>query len=413
MSKMAHIAEQQARALDDVLAAELWASRLVGAWPNSGDRRAAGVDERALPEFVKALEKHATAGALTTLRAMTGVGVTAHRRLAAAAGDRLAAGGLPEPAWASQVGQARATVALLLCEEIFNDAATLEIEFEGPGFPTHTLGVVINHNLCGALTAAGLLAQEESGWGDSTPTQRFVARELGLGEAGVRLRRALEIHDQLPELPADESVGRLRAFIKARLGALPDGPALSEPPPPTARERRALQADFLSSPEGTRWRGEKAAEEAVEIAIAYGCLESPGDPLRWSPTAILLFMCSWVPNMVLGEPASLRRVADVLPDWIAYACRRRGGVPDAAIGIVLSEVERCRGDMLELLDDASRCTPAQDLAIDAGSAGIDVSDPEACGEFLARWNAERQAEQWLSASAGTAGPGARPRRRCA
>ena len=132
----------------------------------------------------------------------------------------------------------------------------------------------------------------------------------------------------------------------SRLRALPDE---SEEFEPVERER--LLADFLDSPEGQRWRGNEDAEDAVATAIDFGCDYNHGGPLRWSPVVVEIFMTSWLTRKVVREPEFFRRVPDVLPDWVAYAGRRRK-VPAAPLREAVGAVKRYRNEMLAAASDS-------------------------------------------------------------
>lgn len=100
---MAEIASRDAHEPADALEAEQWASTLIGTMhvrPMPGQ----DVEAMFLPGFVEALEQLGTASALATLRALGAVFAADYARLARAAGDRLAAAGLPEPSWAGSLG---------------------------------------------------------------------------------------------------------------------------------------------------------------------------------------------------------------------------------------------------------------------------------------------------------------------
>ena len=116
----------------DALEAEHWASCLLGAL-NVGRIVDAEIRERFRADLVRAVEALGSAEALATLRALSGVGVSAERERARAAADRLAASGVHEPVWASGVGAARPVAAALQYEEAFDDGVSVIVEFDGSG----------------------------------------------------------------------------------------------------------------------------------------------------------------------------------------------------------------------------------------------------------------------------------------
>src|SRR5262249_39239852 len=131
---------------------------------------------------------------------------------------------------------------------------------------------------------------------ESPDADRVVFRELSLAEARARIEEALDVLDHTLEPPVDDDVHSLRGMIERRLRGPPGG----SHPPATLVEmpRDALLADFLSSPEGGRWRGDEAAEYVAQLAIDYGADYNHGGPLRWSPIVVELFMLDWLARKV-------------------------------------------------------------------------------------------------------------------
>ena len=389
MATMAEITVTEAHEPRDVLEAEQWASCIVGTWHVTplleGD-----VEELFFPAYVSALEELGSAGALATLRAMSGVGAAIHARRARAAADRLAAGGLAEPPWAEDIGQSRPVGALLMYEEAFEDGVSVIVEFATPGAQPHTLGIYIDHNMGGLVKdvfLAGPLSEVRCKLGRRAPNGVGLAlRELDLAEARARVEDALETLDHTYDPPVDGDVRTLRALIEARIRLLPERLALPDEPEEFAQvERERLLADFLDSSEGQRWLGDENAEDAVATAIDFGCDYNHGGPLRWSPVVVEIFMTSWLTRKVVREPEFFRRVPAVLPDWVAYAGRRRN-VPAAPLRDAVGAVKRYRKEMLAAASDPDAWGPAKAFAVAAQAAGVDLSDPDAVGEFVERYN---------------------------
>ncbi|HEY6888601.1 MAG TPA: hypothetical protein VI300_12500, partial [Solirubrobacter sp.] len=146
LAEVAELAASSVAEVIDALDAEQWASSLMGTWRLDAPL-GEPVDPVLFPGFVRALEALGTTGALAALRALSAVGAPHTRE----ASDRLAESGLPEPAWADGLGQARATAAALLEEPAFDDGVSVLVEFTEPGGEFHTLGVYIDHNLGGLV----------------------------------------------------------------------------------------------------------------------------------------------------------------------------------------------------------------------------------------------------------------------
>ena len=235
-----------------------------------------------VPGFVRALETLGTANALAALRALSAVEAPSARDAA----DRLAAGGVPEPAWGDALGRTAPVAAALLEEPAFDDGVSVLLEFAEPGSEFHTLSVYIDHNLGGLVKdvfLAGRLAEVRTTLAGAPESDRLAFRTLELDEARARVEAALDMLDHTIDPPVSEDVYAMRALIDARVRMLPSGFELPKTSVEvTLEERDALLEDFLSSPEGRLWRGDDNAEYAARLAIDFGADYNHGGPLRWS-----------------------------------------------------------------------------------------------------------------------------------
>ena len=373
----------------DALDAEQWASSVIGtmrAHPLMGHE----VEAMFVEGFIAALEDLETPAALATLRAIGAVCASEYVQRACAAGDRLAALGLPEPTWGAELGTAAPRAAALMYEEAFDDGASVMVEFTAPGVQTHTIGIYIDHNIGGLVKdvfLAGPLSEVRAHMERRAPDQAGLAiRDLALAEARARVEAALSMLDHTYDPPVDEDVRPMRALIEARMRALPDGFDLGDDyVEVTPEEREALLEDFLASPEGRRWRGDADAEDVAELAIDFGAGYNHGGPLRWSPVVVEIFMTSWLARKVTREPAFFQRVPGVLRDWVKYAGRRRC-VPSAPLREAVAAVDEYRQEMLDAVDDPLAWGPAKTFAVAALDSGVDLTDRDEVERFIQRYN---------------------------
>ena len=392
LRNVAEVAAVSVGEVNDALDAEQWASGLAGTWrvglvpdPDLERKFGRGV--------VSALEDLGGPGALAVLRALAAIGETSYAPLARQAADRLAGAGAGEPPWSEGLGKARPVEALLMGEEDgFDDGLSVMVEFEGAGVVPHTLGIYIDHNLGGLVKdafLAGPLASVREEFGRrAVDGQRLALRELDLADARARVESALDILDHTFDPPVSEDVRSLRALMCARIKTLPEGGAAHEENPDVAPEERAqLLSDFLDSPEGQRWGGDEHAEDVAELAIDFGADYNHGGPLRWSPVVVEIFMTGWLARKVTREPQFFERVPDVLRDWVKFAGHRRG-VSAATVREAVGAVKRYRKEMLEAVNDPEAWGPAKTFALAAQQAGVDLSEPDAVGTFVERYNEE-------------------------
>jgi hypothetical protein len=390
LTSIAELAASDAAQPADALDAEQWASSLLGAMRTPAMM---GEDVEAMFRrgFIAALEDLGTSAALATLRALVAVGAPDYAARACAAADGLAAAGLPEPAWAADLATARPTAAALMYEEAFDDGLSVMVEFAAPDIQTHTIGIYIDHNMGGLVKdvfLAGPLSEVRKRCGRRAPNQVGLAiRDLDLAEARARVEAAFDMLDNTYDPPVNEDVRPLRALIEARIRRLPEGFELPDDYVEVRPdEREALLEDFLSSPEGQRWRGDEDAEDVVRLAIDFGAGYNHGGPLRWSPVVVEIFMTSWLARKVTREPGFFEGVPEVLCDWVKYAGRRQG-VPSAPLREAVAAVGEYRQEMLDAIGDPHAWGPAKTFAIAALDAGVDLGDRDQVERFIERYNA--------------------------
>jgi hypothetical protein len=264
------------------------------------------------------------------------------------------------------------------------------VEFSAAGVETHSIGIYIDHNLGGLVKdvfLAGPLTEVRGQMSRKAPNQVGLAiRDLDLAEARARAEAAFSTLDHTWDPPVSEDVRSLRALIEARLRTLPVGFELPDDyVEVTPEERDTLLQDFLSSPEGRRWRGDEDAEDVAHLAIEFGASYNHAGPLRWSPVVVEIFMIDWLARKATREPAFFERVPEVLRDWVNYAGRRRG-VPSAPLREAVTAVDQHTDEMLAAVGDPEAWGPAKTFAVAALDAGVDLSDPDEVERFIDRYN---------------------------
>ena len=174
-------------AVDAAIHVEARISRFLPFWADqSSGFDLAGVD--ALAEgLVAELEDMADAPALITLRGLAAVADPWLAEPSAAAAERVALSA-SVPAWAEQIGRARATGALSLTDPSETDEIGVLIEFEYPDGDRHAIATYIVPRL-GGIAKHVFLCQ---------PTERIPGADqeldpMDLADAKARMRAALEI----------------------------------------------------------------------------------------------------------------------------------------------------------------------------------------------------------------------------
>jgi hypothetical protein len=348
VDRLAASLAQELRLVRTPLAAEVWASGVAAGWQQRP--RLADLDPAVVlgESLVAAFEHQAEPGGVAALRALAAVCEAPLAGACTDAADRLVAGGLDDPDWASQLGRARPVEARLAREDIFDDGVSVLVEFEQVDRTRHVLGVYVDHNLSSIakdIFVGGSLAEVAAIFSHDGDEQHRL-EPVRLAEAAALVRGALELTDITLGAPVSGDFWSLRALAGARLSALPpvqgDVGWCDVPGP----ERAALRAAFLEASEGERFRGWEDAELVVSLLIDFCADYVDGRPLRWSPVVVELFMTDWLGRNVAREPAFFAIVPDVVRQWVRYSGRRRG-VPEDAVVETAAAVDEWTNQLLE------------------------------------------------------------------
>jgi hypothetical protein len=219
--------------------AELWGSDMIGALSRSAAGEPA-VMQDLTTALVPAAEEAATPEALALLRIFAAIGSPALRAAAARAADRVAALGVPEQAWAAEIGLPTVGECWHF-GDVGGRQESVTMTF-GYGVRQHALSVLIDHGRGGKIKdvwvndAAGLLDKTFMA-AETDPLVVF--EELKPADAHDRMARAIGA-GEAPEQPdqRDDIVAH-RALLYARMSLLavesaisegesPDGPAASD-----------------------------------------------------------------------------------------------------------------------------------------------------------------------------------------
>jgi len=269
---------------------------------------------------------------LGLLRALAAVSSEDVAEAAATVAEALARRGVTAPGWADGVGGASAVAAYLMVDTAFGDGDTVFVEFAEP---SHPVGVYIDRTL-GGLAKHVLVA---GSWDALAPElDEGAVGTLDLAEARVRVEQAFRLTDSMLDATVGETLPPARALVLARMRTLPAGaerPSLRRSAP---AEREALLDRFLRSPSGAPFAGDPDAEAVGALAIDFKLDHVDGEPTRWSPGVVELFLADWLPRKVLEEPAFFARVPEVLRAWVRFAAADWGSTP-ALVDEVLAAVD--------------------------------------------------------------------------
>lgn len=203
--------------------AELWGSDMIGAL--SG-RASDGTDVMAelASSLVPAAERSATPEALALLRILAALGSPGLRTAAAAAADRVHAGGVPDPVWAAQLG-APTVGKCWHYGDIGGRQESVTATF-GYGANQHALSVLIDHGRMGRIRDAwvadadGLL---DKTWLAADTDPLVVFEEIGAADACKALEQAIAAGECPVQPDEADDLTAHRAFLHARVRLLAAG----------------------------------------------------------------------------------------------------------------------------------------------------------------------------------------------
>jgi len=203
--------------VDNPIDAELWGSDMIGALSGGGTE---GVDvmTELTASLVPAAEESATPEALALLRILAAIGTPALKAAAAAAADRVTAGGVTNPDWAARIGSP--TVGRCWhYSDVGGRQESVTVSF-GYGDAEHALSVLIDHGQGGKIkdawvdSADGLL---DKTWMAAENDPLVVFEPIEAADARTRLERAVAA-GECPGKPDEvDDLTAHRALLRARV----------------------------------------------------------------------------------------------------------------------------------------------------------------------------------------------------
>ena len=374
-------------AADDPVAAEVWASQLLGAFDSA--RLQASLAGQDVPPFEEAIlercEERGDRNALVVAAALAAVlppPLDDRARQAATAARRSAGG----PPWVDDIGRAvpaRAWVA----SDVFCDQDSLIVAFTQPDGGGHAILGLVDHNLSGQAKDAWIAADADevvAAWA-STGDEHMRICEVPVESMLGRLREAMaaaNLWNGDAGLRTEEFADH-RALVWARLRRAVHGEPTAAQLEVTQSERARLVADFLASEPGRDLRTEAAH---VDLELLARCLvdlrsDYEGRPLRWSPTVVELVLGDLAPRKLLLNPEQTAALPAVLAAFVRFAAARTGLEPEFLEEIVAA-VEAAEAEYLDRMSDPAASGPAKAMLSLLQARGVALDDPDAINAAL-------------------------------
>lgn len=376
--------------IDDPLEAEDWASSVLGAFyklPVPFDVRERL--ERSLgPALVQGAERKRNATGLAVLCALAGV--TGDELGAREAAARMAARGVPRPRWADVIGTPD-YVGGYSVSDPFGDQIGYYLTFRYAGRNPHMVMALYDENLGGIIKDAfvGELSEDVDQRTVLGTDPDVTVRDADPAKAAARIGRAISTGDLFIDNDWSPEFKETRALLLARLRLLPAVELPVPPEPPNDVARDALTREFLASALAPE---REETLRIVDHCIIARCDFGDGDPLRWSPTVVELFMLDYLPRRVSLSPVEIETLPAVLTAWVRFALTKRG-LDERFIVETEDAVQDFTEEFREAVNDSDSFGPAKAIMRALRADGVDVTDQQAIDAWLTDFNGRPEEER--------------------
>ena len=370
--------------IDDVLAAEAWASSWLGeAWST------AAVTERE-PEHQLCMQ--VTGRACTTPSPHSLAAVDALAQVAPAADLSMLTETLdilaetqPLPAW--HTVEAWTPTAAWRAVDVYNSERVLFIDYNGPH--PHTL-------MANIFQVGGLMIDKLALLNPGAATTWDELREpneapmplqsVPVAEVLADLANALRTTDMTWPRTDDEDFCDHRALAWSRcrgyLTEWPEHVGLSE------QRRRQLVEDFLTE----IGSDDEVSRSLAELFLDYGDGYIGAGPLCWSPGEVMLLLTDWLPRKAVLDADQRNALPFVLRRWLAFALTHQG-IDRQWISLVVDAVDTFLPEFHDAFDDETAWGPAKQVAAALSERGVDLTDRHAVDDAIRELNAEQLAHR--------------------
>ncbi len=394
--------------VEDPLEAEEWASGLLGMFykmPLPYEDSVA-LERSVGPVLVRGAESMRNAKGLAILCALAAV--TGDDIGAAAGAARMSARGVPRPRWADVVGAPEFLEGWAMADH-YGDQIGYYLTFRYPGRAPHLIMALYDENLGGIIKDAFVadLGKMPDLRERLASDPDAVVYDVTLEEAAARIEAALATNDLYLDNDWTSDFKHTRALLRARLR--PFIPARDVPARDVSGRDQAVQGftedeegepyddaavealiqEFLASPLAPR---REETLPIVDHCVIARCDYGDGDPLRWSPIVVELFMLDYLPRHVTLSPQEIDGLPDVLTAWVRFALGKRG-LAERFIVETEEAVREMTAEFRDAMNDPERSGMAKRVAAAMRADGVDVMDQKAVEAWLADFNARPDEER--------------------
>ncbi|MDP9134055.1 MAG: DUF6398 domain-containing protein, partial [Actinomycetota bacterium] len=230
------------------------------------------------------------------------------------------------PVWLAEVSKAVAEPEAVEVTHALGDGDDVLVSVTLPGGHPLTAVVFIDHNsgsiVKDAFVVPGPLDEIVATVRAARASDSDLADSpLSPADAKVRIIEAVERGARTFPPAETETWPASRPLVEWMTSLLPDGGTGYERPgwPDDAVDDLARR--FRASPFAA---GVDDPDDLLSSLLWFGTGYGPGDPMRWSPTAVEILLLDWIPRKIVADVEHLTRAPDLLRAFIRFCHHERG-----------------------------------------------------------------------------------------
>ncbi len=220
----------------------------------------------------------------------------------------------------------------------------------------HNLGTVVKDAFVVPEPIGDLIAfmrektdEPDTSWNDIDPA-----------DARVRITEAIDSGAMTYPPFETDTWPAARPLVEWIARLLPGGGTGYARPEWSEESRDDLTERFLASRFGAAL-GDEDDRGLLDSMLWFGCDYGPGDPMRWSPVAVEIFLDDWVPRKIVADATYLSRMPALLRAFVRF-CHDERGIRPALTAETLAAVDEYEPDYQRTIRSPRPQGPAALLA---------------------------------------------------
>ncbi len=276
------------------------------------------------------------------------------------------------PKWIDTLGEADTSQAYEMVH-VLGDGDNIVLAVRFPDGEALSVVVYIDHNLGTVVKDALVMPKpidELVEYIREEADPDTVYHPLDLADARVRISEAIERGAMTFPPYETDTWPQCRPLVEWITRQLPEGGVGYVRPVWDDKELQALTERFFASPFAA---GLDDADRRglLESLLWFGTDYGPGDPMRWSPTAVEILLADWIPRKIVADVGYLAKAPKLLRAWIRF-CHDERGIRASLTASTLDAVDEWEPDYHQAIRSPRPPGPA---ALLAAMSALDPDGP--------------------------------------